>query len=113
MKGGMLDVGKPAERAVLVGIAYASRRDAEPGIGADESLRELERLAVTAGVAPVATVTQVLRRITPATYIGAGKVAELKQEVEAKGAGVVLFDESLSPAQQRNLTEKLNVKVLD
>src|SRR6185369_17855935 len=105
MKGGTKDVGRPTERAVLVGIAYASRRDTEPGIGAEESLRELERLARTAGVEPVAIVTATLRRITPATYIGAGKVAELKEQVEATKAGVVLFDESLSPAQQRNLTE--------
>jgi GTP-binding protein HflX len=113
MKGGTQNVGRPAERAVLVGIAYASRRDEEPGIGAEESLRELERLARTAGVVPVATVTQTVRRVTPATYIGAGKVLELKDAVAAAEAGVVLVDENLSPAQQRNLTEKLNVKVLD
>ena len=113
MKGGTQSVGPQAERAVLVGVAYASRRDAEPGIGAEESLRELDRLARTAGVEPVATVSQTVRRITPATYIGAGKVAELKDEVAAAHAGVVLVDENLSPAQQRNLTEKLNVKVLD
>jgi GTP-binding protein HflX len=113
MKGRTQDVGKPIERAVLVGVAYASRRDAEPGIGAEESLRELERLAVTAGVQPVATVTQTLRRITPATYIGAGKVLELKEAVAAANAAVVLVDENLSPVQQRNLTERLNVKVLD
>ena len=113
MKGGTQIVGRPAERAVLVGIAYASHRDEEPGIGAEESLRELERLARTAGVEPVATVTQTVRRITPATYIGAGKVQELKETVAARQAGVVLVDESLSPAQQRNLTEALNVKVLD
>ncbi len=113
MKGGTQIVGRPAERAVLVGIAYASRRDEEPGIGPEESLRELERLARTAGVEPVATVTQTVRRITPATYIGAGKVLELKEAVVVAGAGVVLVDESLSPAQQRNLTEQLNVKVLD
>jgi GTP-binding protein HflX len=113
MKGGTHTVGRPVERAVLVGIAYASRRDEEPGIGAEESLRELERLARTAGVEPVATVTQTVRRITPATYIGTGKVLELKETVAAAGAGVVLIDESLSPAQQRNLTEQLNVKVLD
>jgi len=113
MKGRTQDVGKPIERAVLVGVAYASRRNAEPGIGAEESLRELERLAVTAGVQPVATVTQTLRRITPATYIGAGKVLELKEAVAAANAAVVLVDENLSPVQQRNLTERLNVKVLD
>jgi GTP-binding protein HflX len=85
----------------------------EPGIGAEESLRELERLARTAGVEPVATLTQTVRRITPATYIGTGKVLELKEAIAAAGAGVVLLDENLSPAQQRNLTEQLNVKVLD
>jgi GTP-binding protein HflX len=58
-------------------------------------------------------VTQTLRRITPATYIGAGKVLELKEAVAAANAAVVLVDENLSPVQQRNLTERLNVKVLD
>ncbi len=113
MKGGTQTVGTPIERAVLVGIAHASRRDGEAGIGAEESLRELARLARTAGVEPVAELAQTVRRIHPATYIGAGKIEEVKEAVAAHAAAVVLFDESLSPAQQRNLTERLGVKVLD
>ena len=72
MKGGAQDVGRPVERAVLVGIDHGNaRQDGHPaGIGADESLRELDRLARTAGVEPVATMHQNLRQITPATYIG-------------------------------------------
>ena len=113
MKGGMQVVGRPVERAVLVGIAHASRTTQPAGIGAEESLRELERLARTAGVEPVAALGQTVRRISPATYIGAGKIEEVKEAVAADGAGVVLFDESLTPAQQRTLTERLGVKVLD
>jgi len=114
VKRGGHEVGRAVERAVLVGIAHASRSDSHgPGIGADESLRELDRLARSAGVAPVATVSQVVRRVTPATYIGTGKVQEVADKLAETGATVVLFDETLSPAQQRNLTEKLNVKVLD
>ena len=113
MKGGAQDVARPVERAVLVGIDNGSLRQDGSGIGAEESLRELERLARTAGVEPVATVTQTVRKITPATYIGKGKVEELKETVQATGATVVLFDENLSPGQQRTLTERLDVKVLD
>lgn len=113
MKGGTKAVGSPAEQAVLVGIAHASRKDEEAGIGAEESLRELARLARTAGVEPVAELGQTVRRINPATYIGMGKIEEVKQAVAAHAAGVVLLDESLSPAQQRTLTERLGVKVLD
>ena len=114
MKGRPQVVGRAVERAVLVGIAHASRSDDRgPSIGAEESLRELDRLARSAGVQPVATVSQVVRRVVPATYVGKGKVDEIAAALAETGATVVLFDETLAPAQQRNLTEKLNVKVLD
>ena len=113
MKGRTHAVDRPVERGVLVGIAHASRRDQAPGIDAEESLAELERLARTAGVEPVGTIRQTVRAIRPATYIGAGKIDEVRACVEATGAGVVLIDEILAPAQQRNLTERLKVKVLD
>ncbi len=96
-----------------MGIDTGNLRQNGAGIGADESLRELERLARTAGVEPVATLTQNVRQISPATYIGKGKVEELKETVKATGAGVVLVDENLSPGQQRTLTERLDAKVLD
>jgi len=117
MKGGAHDVGRPVERAVLVGIDHGNLRQdgagSGAGIGADESLRELERLARTAGVEPVATMHQNIRQITPATYIGKGKVEELKETVKAHRASVVLIDENLSPGQQRTLTERVEAKVLD
>ena len=113
MKGGSRTVAPPAERAVLVGVDTASGRHDEASIGAEESLRELERLARTAGVQPVATVHQNVRQISPATYIGKGKVEELRETTKAHGATVVLIDENLSPGQQRTLTERLDAKVLD
>jgi GTP-binding protein HflX len=113
MKGKTTAVARPTERAALVGIAHASRRMETAGIGSEESLRELARLARTAGVEPVATLHQTVRRISPATYLGSGKIEEIKRTVGDTGAGVVLVDESLSPAQQRTLTERLGVKVLD
>ena len=112
MKGGTQAVGRPVERAVLVGIEHA-HRDGATIIGAEESLRELGRLARTAGVVPVVTLHQVVRRISPATYLGSGKVEELKEAVRTSGANAVLVDENLSPGQQRTLTERLDVKVLD
>ncbi|MCC6848245.1 MAG: GTPase HflX [Deltaproteobacteria bacterium] len=113
MKGGMRDVGQPIERAVLVGIDTGGPRQDGASIGAEESLRELERLARTAGVEPVATLHQSIRQISPATYIGKGKVEELTERAKALGASAVLIDENLSPGQQRTLTERIGVKVLD
>jgi len=113
MKRGSQVVAPPRERAVLMGIAHPSRPSEAPTIDATASLAELERLARTAGVQPVASLEQTVRRISPATYIGTGKVEELKHAVAETSAGVVLFDEALSPAQQRTLTERLGVKVLD
>ncbi|MEO7436588.1 MAG: GTPase HflX [Candidatus Binatia bacterium] len=109
----MHEVASPAERAVLVGVDTTSVRHEGAHIGSDESLRELERLALTAGVRPVATLHQNVREISPATYIGKGKVEELKEAVKASGASVVLFDENLTPGQQRTLTERVEAKVLD
>jgi len=113
MKRGTHEVARPVERAVLVGVTDARRDDGQGGLSPAEALRELERLARTAGVLPVASLHQTVRRITPATYLGRGKVDEVAAAVQAHAAGVVLVDGILSPAQQRNLTERLGVKVLD
>jgi GTP-binding protein HflX len=113
MKGGTQDVARPVERGILVGIDNSNLRQNDAGIGAEESLRELERLARTAGVEPVGTLTQTIRQISPATYIGKGKVEELRELVKAERASVVLVDENLSPGQQRTLTERVEAKVLD
>jgi GTPase len=105
------------EHAVLVGAEWP-----HPGNGQqnsirflpEESLDELARLSETAGLEVVGRIVQTLReRIHPATFIGTGKVTEVKDLVIATGASVVIFDDDLSPAQQRNLESELNLKVID
>ncbi len=98
-----------AERAVLVGLVVTGK----PGWSTSETLEELRRLAETAGADVVDVLTQERSRPDPATLIGRGKVAELRGLVEREAADLVIFDEELSPAQQRNLEEELGVKVLD
>jgi GTP-binding protein HflX len=80
---------------------------------AHESLAELGRLADTAGLVVVAETVQALRRIHPATFIGVGKLEAVRELANARQADVVIFDDPLSPAQQRNLEKGLNRKVID
>ena len=77
------------------------------------SLDELEQLARTAGVVVVGRTFQRLEAVNPATYIGSGKVEEIKALREELGFDVVIFDDELSPAQLRNLEEALEIKILD
>jgi len=79
----------------------------------DDSLIELAQLARTAGVEVVGQTQQRLEAINPATYIGKGKVAELKLLMRELDVDTVIFDDELSPNQQRNLEEELDVKVID
>ncbi len=79
----------------------------------EESLAELERLADTAGVEVGGKALQAIRRIHPATFIGSGKVDDVRALVQAAACNVAVFDDSLSPAQQRNLESALKVKVID
>lgn len=102
------ETGTAGERAVLVGVLME-----EQAIVADDPLEELNDLTKSAGAVVVGRLTQ--RREVPdkTTYLGKGKVAELKQLVEAEDADIVVFDNNLSPAQTRNLEKALGVKVLD
>ena len=95
------------EKAILVGLALNSRRKQEHL----ESLEELERLATTAGAEVLAHRVQVKDKPNPAFYIGRGLVDELKQQLEDQGGNCIIFDDQLSPAQQRNLEEFLDAKV--
>jgi len=79
----------------------------------EDSLIELVELARTAGVQVIGQAKQRLRAINPATYIGKGKVAELKVLAQALDLDTIIFDDELSPNQQRNLEEELGVKVID
>jgi GTP-binding protein HflX len=96
------------ERVVLVGAERPKSL-----LPASESLAELERLADTAGLIVVERTVQTLRRIHPATFVGQGKVEEIKRLVEQLSADVVIFDDPLTPAQQRNLEKAVGKKVLD
>jgi GTP-binding protein HflX len=96
------------ERAVLVGAELPRAL-----IPVAESLVELGRLAATAGLLKVAETAQPLRRVHPATFVGSGKVEEIGTLVVAERADVVIFDDPLTPAQQRNVAKALGCKVID
>jgi len=102
----------PAEKAFLVGLELIGESVILP---LQESLDELALLADTAGLEVVGTLTQRLNAINPHTYMGSGKVEELKMLCEESEADVVIFDNELSPRHQRELEEKLYppVRILD
>jgi GTPase len=98
------------ERAVLVGVELPSNTHT---ISLADSLEELERLAQTAGAEVAQKFTQQLRSITPATLVGRGKVEEIHASVNQLHPDLVIFDEDLTPAQQRNLEATFKVRVID
>ena len=102
---------KPKNRAVLVGL-WAYRLEREEN-ATEESMEELSDLLKTAGGECVGTVLQQKDAPDPRTFIGEGKVAEVRELVRAMDADMVIFDNSLSPSQQRVLGEELKVQVLD
>ncbi|HID52787.1 MAG TPA: GTPase HflX [Anaerolineae bacterium] len=103
---------EPRERAFLVG---AELKRGRPLLPVEDSLKELALLADTAGIDVVGQTYQRFDRPDKATYIGSGKVEEVKILVEETGADVVVFDDELSPRHQRELEEAFGeeVKVLD
>lgn len=108
MSGRVRSTGRLRERAILVGI------DGLPTlVPLRESMQELARLAATAGLEVVGEATQHLRRPHPATFVGSGKLEAIAASVRADGADVVVFDDPLTPAQQRNLEQALACKVID
>jgi len=109
MKAAPFDVPRPPrnERAVLVGHAQTERGHLE------RSLEELALLADTAGAKVADVLVQRRGTIHPATFLGKGKVEELKELVERRNAELVIFDDDLSPAQVKNLEKALDRKVVD
>ena len=103
------------ETAVLVGLIMAPDRDS-PGQSPEqvtEYLDELEFLATTADIRTVKRFTQKLHKPDGRSYVGSGKLAEIKAYMEAQNADMVIFDDELTPAQQRNLEKDLGRPVLD
>ncbi|HMU93630.1 MAG TPA: GTPase HflX [Anaerolineales bacterium] len=100
----------PRERAFLVGVEIRGDKSMLP---LNDSLAELALLADTAGVDVVGELTQRLDRPHVVTYIGPGKVEELKALAEETLTDVIIFDDELSPRHQRELEKALSIRVLD
>ncbi|HEV8132186.1 MAG TPA: GTPase HflX [Acidobacteriota bacterium] len=97
------------EQAILVGVS--SRQ--EPRSAAAQHLEELRELALSAGAGVRDSILQSRERLDPAYLIGRGKASEIAERVQRENLDLVIFDETLSPAQQRNLESLLQCKVLD
>lgn len=111
----MFDTARKQETAILVGLINRSQDEEKVA----EYLDELDFLADTAGAKILKRYTQRLEHPDPRTFIGSGKLNEIKKFVKEENVDIVIFDDELSPAQQRNLEkeiktdEKQKVKVLD
>ena len=98
-----------SEEAVLVGLITKTQNEEQ----AKEYLDELDFLSRTAGVNPVKRFIQRLEQAHSVTFVGKGKLEEIRQYVEEHEIGLVIFDDELSPKQLRNIEQTLKVKVLD
>lgn len=97
------------ERAVLVGLITAS----QDTVKAKEYLDELAFLADTAGATPEKFFFQKVDYPNPKTFVGPGKLTEIKNYIEENDIGLVIFDDELTPKQLRNIEKELNVLILD
>ncbi len=95
------------EKVILVGTNYQNQIDL------DYSLAELRNLAENLDFEVTSTISQNLHSISPISYIGKGKLEELKLEIEERAATTVIFNDELSPSHVRNLTEYLDCEILD
>ena len=97
------------EKVVLIGL-ITKLQDEEKS---QEYLNELEFLAYTAGGEVVKRFTQKMDMPNPKTYIGTGKMEEVREFADANNISTVIFDDELSPGQQRNLEKILECKIID
>lgn len=97
------------ETAVLVAVVPTGQSDEQT----TEYLDELEFLALTAGIQTLKRFTQKMSHPDNKSYVGKGKLEEIKTYVEAKGVDLIIIDDEISPSQQRNIEEVLKKKVLD
>lgn len=104
-----IELGVKEEKAILVGVIN-KRQDPEK---AQEYLDELAFLSTTANINPVKLITQRLERPDKATFVGKGKLEEIKQYADAHEISTLIFDDELSPSQQKNLEKELKRKVID
>ena len=107
MEEKLYDTSEQKERIIVVGVATSENDDT------DKSLDELIELGQTAGVETVAKVIQNREKVHPGTYIGKGKTEEVRELVIKHKADTVVCDDELTPAQFNNLSQMLDVKVVD
>lgn len=103
----LIEIGEQQERVILFAASTNASDDTE------ESVEELRELVKTAGAEIVGVVIQNRENIHPGTYLGKGKIQELKEMVWESGATGVVCDDELSPAQLKNLEDALDTKVMD
>ncbi len=103
----MIELEKETERVILVGVCTSEQEDTL------NSLEELKDLADTAGAKTVGKLWQNREQIHPGTYIGKGKIEELKDLLWELDATGIICDDELSPAQMKNLQDELDTKVMD
>src|ERR1035437_3036473 len=109
MLGSKKETGKILKRSILIGIVNQKQNE----VKIKEFLDELAFLAETAGSTPIKRFTQQLSRPDSGTFIGKGKVDEIKLFIDANKIDLVIFDDEISPSQQRNLEILFERKVLD
>lgn len=103
----LFDICEEQERVILVAVQRESDDDTE------KSVDELKELADTAGALTVGRLIQKRESVQAGTYIGKGKIQELKEMVRETGATGIICDDELSPAQMRNLESELETKIMD
>ncbi len=103
----LIDLKELEERVILIAVNVGDERETAA------SLDELEELAQTAGAIPIARVMQNREAVHPGTYLGKGKILEVRELLTDTGATGVICDDELSPAQLRNLEDALDTKVMD
>lgn len=103
----LFDLSDKTERVLLVGVQENDGDDTE------ESLQELAELAKTAGAEVVGTVIQKRERIHPGTYVGKGKIDEIRTLLNALDATGIICDDELSPVQMNHLQQELESKIMD
>lgn len=105
----MFETEKKPDRAIIIAVSQKGKNREL----VEDSLKELKALCETAGAEVVMKMTQELPKINTATCIGSGKIEEIKEIIEEKEIQLIVFDDELSPMQNRNLMQELNIMVTD
>ena len=103
----IFETDEQQERVLLIGVSLEDEQETA------NSLEELKELAKTAGAETLGKVIQPREYFHPATYIGKGKIEEVRELIDKLGATGIICDDELTPAQLRNLEDVLGTKVMD